>query len=230
MVSTSDTFTPPIGYGAGSLENEPYSRLPTVQLPAPLGRPTMPGSPMSNMSPSRSSLETYQPGPEGSRSRLVSTPPSAEHSYDEPYEHVQGGQTFMERQVSRVGGGAVLRQSTISSQFPVEQQNPYRFSQAQVATSYDDSVFSGEPEDMPNSAVPFMSQHAQRANRGISLADNGPVPGPEGVRRVARPQGRRASQNPPPSGANRYSRSPTYGNSPSLPPGAAPPNVYQPRG
>ncbi|KAG7099987.1 hypothetical protein E1B28_001780 [Marasmius oreades] len=53
-----------------------------------------------------------------------------------------------------------------------------------------------------------------RGARGVRLMDSGPVPGPDGVRRVSRTGGRRQSSQ------NRYSRnSATYG----LPPGAAPP-------
>jgi chitin synthase len=58
--------------------------------------------------------------------------------------------------------------------------------------------------------------------RGVSLSDNGPVPGPDGVRRVSRPPARRTSQPPQ---QNRYSR--TTSLYATLPPGAAPP---QPNG
>jgi len=54
--------------------------------------------------------------------------------------------------------------------------------------------------------------------RGVRLMDSGPVPGPEGVRRVSRPTGRRPTSQTP--SQNRYSRNSTMLN---LPPGAAPP-------
>jgi chitin synthase len=92
---------------------------------------------------------------------------------------------------------------------PVEVMNSNRLSmQAQVAT-YDEAnglSFVPDPDDVPLAA--------NRA-RGVSLADNGPVPGPDGVRRIARAR-RNSSQRPP---QNRYSRNSVY----DLPPGAAPP-------
>lgn len=125
-----------------------------------------------------------------------------------------------EARVSRTARSqsGVLRQATVSSQFPGETQNPYGYSQPQSV--YDEAQsyvpFATEPEDM--SGVPPMSGPSRA--RGISLADNGPVPGPGGVRRVSRQTGKRTSSQAPPQ--NRYSRS-----SPSpyasLPPGAAPP-------
>ncbi|KAF9225234.1 glycosyltransferase family 2 protein [Gyrodon lividus] len=116
-------------------------------------------------------------------------------------------------QVARAAGtnGGVFRNSTLSSQYPGETQNPFRGSVPHVA-AYDDqhSGYSTEPEEM--SPVPN-----QRQARGVSLSDNGPVPGPEGVRRVSRPTGRRPTSQAP---QNRYSRSSVAH---SLPPGAAPP-------
>jgi len=234
MVSDSEpSYTPPTGYPGA--ENDQYNRLPTVQLPPPLGRAAN-ASP--NPSPSRSSIDTYTQ--DTSRQRLISTPPSAEYSHEE--EPVQSPSTI-ESQVNRMPGG-VLRQSTISTQYPIETSNPYRFSQPQAA-SYDDH-YSAEPEEeVPRSAAPFIppapqgfnnsynGYRQQQQQRGISLADNGPVSSPsaDGVRRVARQQARRSTQqNPPPSGANRYSRSSTQfgggSNMPTLPPGAAAPNPY----
>jgi chitin synthase len=50
------------------------------------------------------------------------------------------------------------------------------------------------------------------------LMDGGPVPGPEGVRRVSRPSSRRPTSQIPPQ--NRYSRADSMY---TLPPGAAAP-------
>jgi len=91
------------------------------------------------------------------------------------------------------------------------------------------------PQTPPLSGDPFRSaagsgsddasvdhDEASRGGRGIRLTDGGPVPGPDGVRRISRPAPRRPpSQAPNPQ--NRYSRnSMAY----SLPPGAAPPSPY----
>jgi chitin synthase len=76
----------------------------------------------------------------------------------------------------------------------------------------------------PGDANPFQPSHENYYEdvptrvRGVSLSDNGPVPSPDGVRRVSRPS-RRTSQ---PSQQNRYSR--TTSLYASLPPGAAAPN------
>ncbi|KAI0001725.1 chitin synthase-domain-containing protein [Russula vinacea] len=72
-------------------------------------------------------------------------------------------------------------------------------------------------QDVGPSSSPSPSGRRSRA-RGVSLSDNGPVPGPDGVRRVSRPS-RRTSQPPQ---QNRYSR--TTSVYASLPPGAAPPS------
>ncbi|KAH9934076.1 chitin synthase-domain-containing protein [Epithele typhae] len=111
----------------------------------------------------------------------------------------EGGYTSDVGSHQRLSGG-VLRQSTMSAQYPREMQNPYSYSPQ--SAGFDDQTttpFVGEPEEV--SALPSNRQ------RGISC-----------VRRVSRQQGRRpTSQAPPPQNPNRYSRNF------SLPPGAAPP-------
>ena len=176
-------------------------------LPTPLSvsRPT-PAAPtpsVSTIAISRSSEDGYN-SDVGSQQRLVSPNES------EDYERYQTPNSF-EARVSRSGG--VLRQSTMSSSFPGETPNPYSYT-PQTAGFDDPGVpFAAEPEDMQPSPN-------NNRGRGISLSDNGPVPGPGGVRRVSRQQNRRPSSQapPPPQNPNRYSR--TFTN---LPPGAAPP-------
>ena len=188
-----------------SYNSSPRQRLDSNQvlmLPAPLsvGRPGAAAHTpsVSTIALSRESEEGYN-SDIGSQQRLVS-----------PQEDEFQPNNF-EARVSRTGG--VLRQNTNSAQFPGETQNPYTYSPQSAGFADDQTPFSTEPEDMG----PPMPNATPRT-RGISLSDHGPVPGPGGVRRVSRQQGRRpSSQAPPPQGANRYSRNF------SLPPGAAPP-------
>ncbi|KAI0830869.1 glycosyltransferase family 2 protein [Trametes gibbosa] len=183
-----------------------------VVLPAPLSvnRNAVPTPSVSTVALSRSSEDGYN-SDIGSQQRLV----SPHESYNDDYDGRFQSPNNFEARVSRSGG--VLRQGTPSTQFPGETQNPYSYT-PQTAGFDDPQVpFVTDPDEMPLQP-PFTSN--QRA-RGVSLADSGPVPGPGGVRRVSRQQGRRptsqapTAQNPNP---NRYSR--TY---PNLPPGAAPP-------
>lgn len=244
MVSTSDTFAAPqtvlnAASFEGDLFNGPprvrYENSPSLQLPAPLGRGPSPGSPVSNVSQSRLSEDAtpFIQGHDGPHQRLLQTSPSVDYSHEyspdsyEQHSSVPGhSQASIESHMNRMGG--VLRQGALSTQYPVETQNPYRHPQPQAAMSYEESYpYSTEPEELPQSySAP------NRNNRGVSLADNGPVPGPEGVRRVARPQARRASAQSPSTNGNRYSRNSISGgpssNSglPLLPPGAAAPSPY----
>ena len=173
----------------------------TLPTPLSVGRPGAAQTPsVSTIALSRESEEGYN-SDIGSQQRLVSP---------------QEDDTF-EARVNRTGG--VLRQSTTSaSAFPGETQNPYAYSPQ--SAGFDEQVhvpFAAEPEEVaPYPGTP--------RGRGVSLSDNGPVPGPGGVRRVSRQQGRRQSVQPQPQqpqNTNRYSRQF------SLPPGAAPP---QPQG
>lgn len=197
---------------------------------------TQSGSPVSNISTSRNSEDTIS-GPDGSHQRLVS--PAADYST----LSLDTVDSSIESHMNRMKQG-VLRQSTINSQYPVETPNPYRYSQPQtvMSSTYEEPYPYAPPEfeDSPSSATPFNVSSPSalispnRNSRGFTLSDNGPVPGPEGVRRIARPQARRSTQNPPPSGGNggtRYARTASISSGGhSLPPGAAPPNVYQYRG
>lgn len=86
-------------------------------------------------------------------------------------------------------------------------QNPFR-SQTTSPVNYDEQT----------AFVPDYDDPHGRGGRGVRLMDSGPVPGPDGVRRVSRPTGRRPTSQAPQQ--NRYSRNSTVF---SLPPGAAPP-------
>jgi len=196
-----------------------------LMLPAPLsvtrGMPSASGS-MSTSGLSRSSEDAYEPG--SSHSRLIPSQSRADDQYGEP-ELSPSSSNYMsptaasfESQVSKAAGnkGGALRQSIVPSRHPGETQNPYRLPEPHgvAAMDYDRMSYSAEPEPMsPRSPPPAQTQPAHKS-RGVSLVDNGPVSGPDGVRRVARK--RPTSQAPP---QNRYSRNSGYG----LPPGAAPP-------
>ena len=227
MASTSDINHPPSNGGPDSSTSESSRSAPfsgrqrhdsngPLVLPPPLSsnRMLVSAASGSSVGMSRSSEEIAYASDMGSISnqRLVSSPSD---QYGDVYSDspIPRYPQF-DAQVARTAGtnGGVLRNGTISSQYPGETQNPFYTSEAQ-AVAYDDQYggYTIETEEMP----PHIPN--QRQSRGVSLSDNGPVPGPDGVRRVARPTSRR-----PPSQApqNRYSRPPT---AQSLPPGAAAP-------
>jgi chitin synthase len=226
MASTSDINHPPSNGGLDSSTSEsspsaPYSARqrhdsngPLV-LPAPLSstRILASAASASSVGMSRSSEEITYASDMGSISnqRLVSSPSD---QYNDVYsESPAPHYPQFDAQVARTAGtnGGVIRNTTLSSH-PGETQNPFRASEAQ-AVAYDDQYggYSTEPEEMP----PHIPN--RRQSRGVSLSDNGPVPGPDGVRRVAKPTSRRPTSQAP---QNRYSRSSTAH---TLPPGAAPP-------
>jgi chitin synthase len=192
-------------------------------LPAPLGRPPT----SSSGALSRSSEDNYTSDlGSTSHQRLIPSPGSLDHytdAYEAPAPRYPVGNLSFESQISRTAGGtgAVLRNPTVSSQYPGETPNPFRSSEPYSAGYEDQHAFSAEPEEYassPTTATPLT--YRQQQGRGVSLSDHGPVPGPEGVRRVARPVSK--TTRPPSQTApnqNRYSRGSIY----NLPPGAAPP-------
>lgn len=221
MVSTSETF-PQQQFDASTYESSPASRPrhdsnQLLMLPAPLSVARTPGgnttASQSTTMFSRSSEEGYSGSDVGSQQRLVPSPPQDGYypeDYDNAGRYTPQSQTTspFEQRVSRTAGAnsGVLRHS--QQQYPTEiQHNPYGYDQPQVP-------FTTEPDELTSS-----SNAAINRARGISLADNGPVPGPEGVRRVSRQPNRRSSSQAPAPQQNRYSRS----SFPTLPPGAAPP-------
>lgn len=208
-----DQSTYESSYSSGPPPRSRQDSGQVLMLPTPLSvSRTVPATTpsVSTSALSRSSEDGYN-SDIGSQQRLVSPQESSED-----YER----STSFEARVSRSGG--VLRQSTVSAQYPAETHNAYQYS-PQTA-GYDDpsAPFVTDPEDLPPTPPNYPRGGP---GRGVSLADNGPVPGPGGVRRVSRQQGRRpTSQVPqaPQPNQNRYSR--TYTN---LPPGAAPPQAGQ---
>ncbi|TFY74779.1 hypothetical protein EWM64_g9233, partial [Hericium alpestre] len=238
MVSTADTgVTPAQIFDGSTLDSSAfagpgrprYDSNQLLTLPAPLALNRAPtattagGASSSSVPQSRSSEDAYTSDVSSSHQRLISSPGeySSEETYDSPVtpapRYTSPGQPSFESQVSRAVGSsnAVLREGA-HSQYPGETYNAY---QAQAGYEH-----YAEPEELASHQQAPPGRSTQ-TSRGISLSDNGPVPGPEGVRRVARPGQRRPTSQTPPQ--NRYSRSSTYG---SLPPGAAPPNANSPNG
>lgn len=210
--------------GHGGQPRPRYDSGQPLILPPPLsvGRP-MPSSAtsMATTTISRSSDDMEDSG--SSEARLVS-PPSAEDRYsgypaeapDKPVSYPSrytspASPPSLESQLPRMAGAGsgAMRQTNVSSR----EQNRYKLSDAQRASTVDHDRMSYYPETELSHSAQSQS-HAGPRVRGISLTDGGPVPVPEGVRRV--PRKRPTSQVLP---QNRYSRNSGYG----LPPGAAPP-------
>lgn len=190
-----------------------------LMLPAPLSvnRPMMASS--STVGMSRSSEDNYLSDTgSGSNQRLIPQSPPGE-MYPDSYESGPN-----QRQLSPASpydtptstryNGPTTRHAPSPQPYPgVNDNNPFR-SLTTSPTAYDESSSGysmGESEES-----------AQRGSRGgVRLTDSGPVPGPEGVRRVSRAGARRPTSQTPQQ--NRYSRNSAAF---SLPPGAAPPQPY----
>lgn len=237
MVSTSDYHAQSQGFDSSTYDSA-YAAAPRRQdanqllmLPAPLSvsRMTPTSASTSTAGLSRSSEEGGYNSDIGSHQRLIPTPQEG-YAYSEEYDNSPPAgnqysqQSPFDARVSRTAGAnnAVYRQSS-ANQYTVEMQTTYGYSQPQAA-GYDEQQqqfpYTMEPEELSSAAS---AAAARSRSRGVSLADNGPVPAPGGVRRVSR-QPRRSTSQVPAQNQNRYSR----GNSVPmpqhyLPPGAAPP-------
>ncbi|KAI0814846.1 chitin synthase-domain-containing protein [Irpex lacteus] len=220
MVSTSDYHAPTQGYETSTHDsayvgsprrNDPNQLL---MLPAPLSvsRMTPTSASVSTAALSRSSEEGgYGSDIGSSHQRLIQG--SQEGQYDD-YDGSPGSSAYSPPpQVSPFEQPPRQSRQSTAGYYGMDPQVPHAYPQQQAYTPY-----TAEPEELPN--VPQAAAgRAHSRTRGVSLADNGPVPGPGGVRRVSRQPNKRPTSQAPP--ANRYSR-----NS-SLPPGAAPPqNTY----
>ncbi|KZW00470.1 hypothetical protein EXIGLDRAFT_639196 [Exidia glandulosa HHB12029] len=203
--------------------------------------PSIGGNRGSSSSPSRRSEELggYSPSLTGSHARLIPSPGTSE-SLEEQHElghqgslrSSESAQPLVAASPTSFDGGAsrafgpssVLRQSTVSREYPGETPNPYRHSQPQVASTgiagtigtFDDAY----------------AVHDDPRQRGVNLVDSGPVQDPGNVRRVARQSARRSTQqvaspavssplSPSTPQSSRFSRQSQ--SSTALPPGAAPP-------
>lgn len=237
IASGSDNYHPSGGFDSSTMESG-YNAPPRqrhdsntlLTLPAPLGRPPTSTSSVHGGF-SRSSEDQAYMSDIGSSSnqRLIPSPASPEYpndAYETPAPRYPASASF-ESQISRTAGatGAVLRNPTLSSQYPGETSNPFRVSEPLSVGFEEQQAYSAEPEEYPISPVsasPLTAASRNHLGRGVSLSDNGPVPGPGGVRRVSRPISKapRPTSTTPPN-QNRYSRGSSY----NLPPGAAPPQA-----
>ncbi|TFY65902.1 hypothetical protein EVG20_g5185 [Dentipellis fragilis] len=223
MVSTADTgSTPPQIFDASTMDSSAFTsvqrprydsnQLLTLPAPLALNRPPTGGGSATSVGLSRSSEDAYTSDVSSTHQRLIPSPSSAGEYYAED--------TYDPIPAAPAPRYASPGQSNFESQSP--RGTPY-----QQPAGYVDPAFTSEPEELysplGNASSPSPIQpgrdRARRTSRGVSLSDNGPVPGPEGVRRVARPGTRRPTSQAPPQ--NRYSRTSVHG---SLPPGAAPPS------
>ncbi|KAF9469532.1 glycosyltransferase family 2 protein [Collybia nuda] len=216
MASNSDAthYTPPGAYDSSTVDTgnlgsqrPRHDSTALLMLPAPLAvnKPMM--SSTSTVGASRTSEDNYlSDSGSGSNQRLIPSPHSLDQdSYESSGTHKLMSPTAYESPAPRLPPVNTRR---IPSPQP-SPDNPFRQS-VSSPMSYDDQPFIPDYSEDNNTS--------RAAARGVRLTDSGPVPGPDGVRRVSRPSGRRPSSQVPPQ--NRYSRnSAAY----SLPPGAAPP-------
>jgi chitin synthase len=217
MTSNSDTHQAPSGgFDGSTLEmnhNLPRPRHDSnalLMLPAPLAanRPMMSSS--STVGGPRSSEDNYlSDSASGSNQRLIPSPQSVDQdSYDT--QRLLSPQQY-EFPTSRIPHPVSTRVAPPT----FDAYNTYRPLTTSPST-YEEIAPVWNPTD-------YAVEDTRPNNRGISLTDSGPVPGPEGVRRVARSSNRRPTSQVPVPNVNRYSRSSgTY----TLPPGAAPPQSH----
>ena len=197
--------------GSGSRSRHDSQQL--LMLPAPLSVNRPSPSPMLASRLSRTSEDAG--GVDSPRQRLIGSPQSVDDRYgydtSEPSPSMPSPSRYASPPSTESGNHGTSRSTHNGGE-----TNPFVSPNSQrTMEEYDRLTFSTEPEDYPSgdySPSPSSKSQMRRA-RGFSLTDAGPVPGPDGVRRVSR---KRQSQQGPPQ--NRYSRGSTY-----LPPGAAMP-------
>ena len=219
MTSNSDTHHPPSGGFDGSTVETSYNVPPRprhdsnalLMLPAPLAanRPMMSSS--STVGGPRSSEDNYvSDSASGSNLRLIPSPQSVDQ---DSYESHQTTQRLLSPQYDFPTGPRVSVPVNTRTAPNIDGNSTYR-PLTTSPTAYEESG----PVWSPGDYLPEDTRH-----RGISLTDSGPVPGPERVRRVSRPTGRRPTSQVLGQNVNRYSRS---SGGFSLPPGAAPPQPH----
>lgn len=209
---------------------------PQIELPAPLG-----GQALNSEASSVTRYDESTPDP-NDPSVAFQRQLASRHEYPRYAEGYDSDE--IERQAILSDSPIIHQQSpplpsaaTFSYPRP-EREHPTAY-QDSISPSTSSSAASGRtgPSSAPTSSSSDVRTSsrtlAARKARGISLVDDGPVPGSEGMRSVQRHQ-RRTSQGPPPSThRSRHSiqsdlnshSSVTSPPSGSLPPGAAPPRT-----
>lgn len=242
IASNSDTFHPSsAAYDGSTVESAAFSPRQRhdsnalLMLPAPLSvnRATT-SSAASSVGVSRSSEENVYLDAAGSGSnlRLVPSVQSADQ-YSDSYESSNNTSTGVqskrystpppelryESPVPRLATQG-FRSNTSSVEGPSGSgsgsSNPF-YTMTTSPTSYDEHNHLYSPAESEDT-VGGGGYRSGAVRGGVRLTDSGPVPPPEGVRRVSRPAGGRRSSSQVPQ--NRYSRNSTVF---SLPPGAAAP-------
>ncbi|KAG6878951.1 hypothetical protein C0992_006388 [Termitomyces sp. T32_za158] len=167
----------------------------------------------STVGVSRNSEDVSDSGSSAAHNRLI---PSPHHSFSVDHESLESVPSVTtQRLVSPVYSNPSPQQ---------DMQNPFRsVVSSPTAMTYDDIQpwspdYAGDDAMSANVGANLNNRASMYGNRGVRLTDSGPVPGPEGVRRVSRQARQRPSSQAPPQ--NRYSRG-SQGF--VLPPGAAPP-------
>ncbi|RXW24535.1 hypothetical protein EST38_g1315 [Candolleomyces aberdarensis] len=210
----------PPAFDATTLDSSSYSTGPArsrhdsnalLMLPAPLSvnRQLMSSTP--SVGGARSSEDAYaSDSGSASHQRLIPSPQTPDH-YSENFENnstsTAGGSRHLLSPVPydnipRAYTGNGNPRQRAPSPNTNESSNPFR---SMTASPTNDEYYGGEDRS--------------RLSMGIRLTDDGPVPGPDGVRRISRAGGRRPTSQAAAS-TNRYSRNSMAF---SLPPGAAPP-------
>ncbi|KAG6809561.1 hypothetical protein H0H92_015785 [Tricholoma furcatifolium] len=226
MASVSDTTHPQTstGYNDNStMETNTHAQqrprhdsTPLLMLPAPLSvnRPMM--SSTSSVGMSRTSGEDVSDsGSSLAHNRLI---PSPQHFDRESIESNQG--TSTQRLMSPTYSNA-------SASPQPDARDPFRntLTSPILYDEYPQQPWSpdyGSDDAMSPHATTNPNNRSSQYGRGVRLTDSGPVPGPDGVRRVSRQARQRPNSQAPSPGANtnRYSRT---SQAFTLPPGAAPP-------
>ncbi|KAG9222182.1 hypothetical protein CCMSSC00406_0009005 [Pleurotus cornucopiae] len=247
LASNSDTWHPPsngfdtstvdstTGNVSGQRSRHDSNALLMLPTPLSVSRPVM--SSTASV-PSRSSEDQTYQSDVGSTShqRLVPSPKSGDQYSDSMESTVSGSvgtpvryssSPHFESPIPRMPPNVNIRTAPVQTGYATEGYNPFGGSSGgslvQSPGGYEESsAYSADTEEVSGFAgVGAGGAPVNQGYRGITLTDSGPVPGPEGVRRVSKATGRRQSTQAP--AQNRYSRSSSAYN---LPPGAAPPQPY----
>jgi len=223
MISTSDQ---PPGFDSSTLDSSNATSSPRprhensalLMLPTPLSvsRPMMAST--STVGVSRSSEDNYLSDTGSNSNQQIMQSPEYTESCESAssQRHLSPTSLYDSSALApRAYNGPATRNVPSPQPYPgvspIESANPFR-SLTTSPINYDESVSGYSAGDSEENGI-------RNSRGGVRLMDSGPVPAPEGVRRISRAGGRRPTSQQTPQ-QNRYSRN--FG----LPPGAAPPQPY----